>query len=334
MAKGNIFLGFGRGKVGDVVFSRQYGEQVTRARNRSPKNPQTALQLLQRVVMKTISGAYSLLQDICDHSFQGEAEGTPNQSRFIKRNVTLLRAALAEEINAGDMQTITQSAAANYSVKGSSFPEMNPYQVSEGSLLPAETVFAGGLFGLKVPGVASITTPPTYQQVVDGLGLQRGDQLTFLMLSTNDTDAAGTEATSTFNGFKFARVILDPADGNMSGSFLNSTAISSPNARNEGDITFQWSNVDGVGVVLMFSVPTIATEAGTASTAAAAATIISRQAGNVWQRSTQQLVIRPSALSVTGHLEYDAETHYLGDAVLSFLRDSSSSLYLNQAESF
>lgn len=334
MAKGNIFLGFGRGKVGDVVFSRQYGEQVTRARNRSPKNPQTALQLLQRVVMKTVSGAYSLLQDICDHSFQGEQEGTPNQSRFIRRNVALLRAALAEEINAGDMQTITQSAAANYSVKGSSLPEMNPYQVSEGTLLPAETICTGGLFGLKVPGVASITTPPTYQQVIDGLGLQRGDQLTFLVLSTNDTDAASTEVTSTFNGFKFARVILDPSDGNMAGAFLNAGAISSPNPRNEGEITFQWADVDNVGVVLMFSVPSIATAAGTASTAAAAATIISRQAGNMWQRSTQQLVIRPSSVAETGHLDYDAETHFLGDAVLSFLRDSSSSLYLNQAESF
>lgn len=334
MAKGNIFLGFGRGKVGDVVFSRQYGEQVTRARNRSPKNPQTALQLLQRVVMKTISGAYSLMQDITDHSFQGEQEGTPNQSRFIQRNVALLRAALAEEINAGDMQTITSSIKANFSVKGSNLPEMNPYQVSEGTLLPAQTVFAGGLFGLKVPGISSITDAPTYQQVVDGLGLQRGDQLTFLVLSTNDTEGAGTEVTSTFNGFKYARVILDPADGNMQGTFLSTGAVSSPNERNEGDITFQWANVDGVGVVLQFSVPTIATASGTASTAAAAATIISRQAGNIWQRSTQQLVIRPSALAVTGHLEYDAETHYLGDAVLSFLRDSASSLYLNQAESF
>ena len=28
MSKGNLFLGFGRGKVGDVVFSRLNGEQV------------------------------------------------------------------------------------------------------------------------------------------------------------------------------------------------------------------------------------------------------------------------------------------------------------------
>lgn len=334
MAKGNIFLGFGRGKVGDIVLSRQNGEQVTRARNRSPKNPRTPLQLLQRVVMATASGAYSLMQEITDHSFQGEQVGTQNQSRFIRRNVALLRATLAEEINAGDEQTITSSAKANFSVKGSSLPEMNPYQVSEGTLLPSQTIFADSLFGLRVPGIASTAVAPTYQQVVDGLGLQRGDQLTFLVLSTNDTEDGGEEVQSTFNGFAFARVILDPANGDMSSSFLTTNAVNSPNERNEGNITLTWAQVDGIGTVLQFSIPGINTASGTASTVAAASVIVSRQAGGVWQRSTQYLVIRPSALSTPGHLEFDAETHYLGDAVLSYMQEVSSSLYLNQAESF
>lgn len=334
MAKGNIFLGFGRGKVGDVVFSRQNGEQVTRARNRSPKNPRTPLQLLQRVVMATVSGAYSLMQEITDHSFQGEQVGTMNQSRFIRRNVALLRSQLAEEINAGDMDTITSSARANYSVKGSSLPEMNPYQVSEGTLLPVQTIFAASHFGLRVPGIASTTDAPTYQQVVDGLGLQRGDQLTFLLLSTNDTLDAGVEGQSTFNGFKYARVILDPANGEMTSNFLATGAVNSPNERNEGDITLAWAQVEGFGTTLQFSTPGINTASGTASTMAAACVIVSRQTGGVWQRSTQQLVIRPALLSIPGHLEYDAETHYLGDAVLSYMQDTSSSLYLNQAESF
>lgn len=334
MSKGNLFLGFGRGKVGDLVFSRQNGEQITRARNRSPKNPRTPLQLLQRVVMSTVSGAYSMMSEITDHSFQGQQLGTENQSRFIQRNVALLRSQLAEEINAGDMETITSSAKANYSVRGATLPEMNPYQVSEGTLLPVETVFAGGLYGLRVPGISSIADAPTYQQVVDGLGLQRGDQLTFLALSTNDTEGAGVEVNSTFNGFKFARVILDPSNGDMSGAFLSTGAVANPNVRNEGDITFSWATVEGVGTVLQFNVPGINTAAGTVSTMAAATVIVSRQSGGVWQRSTQQLVIRPALTSVVGHLQFDAESHYLGDAVLSYMDETSSSLYLNQAESF
>lgn len=51
MAKGNMLLGYARGKVGSLVFSRRKGEQVTRPRNFSPANPRTLAQLSQRVKM-------------------------------------------------------------------------------------------------------------------------------------------------------------------------------------------------------------------------------------------------------------------------------------------
>lgn len=51
MAKGNMLLGYARGKVGSLVFSRRKGEQITRPRNFSPANPRTLAQLSQRVKM-------------------------------------------------------------------------------------------------------------------------------------------------------------------------------------------------------------------------------------------------------------------------------------------
>ena len=48
MATDNLVLGFGRGKVGDLVFYRREGQQITRARNRAPKDPKTDKQLAQR----------------------------------------------------------------------------------------------------------------------------------------------------------------------------------------------------------------------------------------------------------------------------------------------
>ena len=48
MAKGNLFLGMGRGSVGDVTFYRADGQQLSRARNRKPRNPKTNAQLIQR----------------------------------------------------------------------------------------------------------------------------------------------------------------------------------------------------------------------------------------------------------------------------------------------
>lgn len=51
MAKGNMLLGYARGKVGSLVFSRRKGEQITRARNFAPANPRTNAQLAQRMKM-------------------------------------------------------------------------------------------------------------------------------------------------------------------------------------------------------------------------------------------------------------------------------------------
>lgn len=48
--KGNMFLGYARGSVGDVVFARTGGQQVGRARNRKPNNPKTKAQVAQRAL--------------------------------------------------------------------------------------------------------------------------------------------------------------------------------------------------------------------------------------------------------------------------------------------
>lgn len=48
MAKGNALLGYSRGSVGDVTFSRVKGQQVSKARNRQPANPKTNKQMKQR----------------------------------------------------------------------------------------------------------------------------------------------------------------------------------------------------------------------------------------------------------------------------------------------
>ena len=333
MAKGNLFLGFGRGKVGDVVFSRQGGEQVSRARNRAPKNPKTPLQLLQRVVMKTTSEAYSMLQPIANHSFQGSQEGTPNQSRFVRRNVDLLRTRLAALINSGSAEDIVTSAEANFSAKANSLPELNAYQVSEGTLLPVLVHWDGAKFALNFPGIESITEAPTYQQVIDGLGLQKGDQLTFLGISTNDSGDAGSPS-SKMTSFDFCRVILEPSNGDFSGAFITTGGIANPNERNEGSATFAWHSEGSGDIWLQFSFPGMSDNPGAVSTIAAAAVIVSRHSGGVWQRSTQLLALRPSAITQTGHLQYDSETDYLGDAVLSYMDETQSSLYLNQASSF
>lgn len=332
MAKDNLFLGFARGKVGSVVFYRAKGVQVTRALNAAPSNPQTALQLLQRVCFKSSSVAYSLLMDITDHSFEGVDPGTPSQSRFAQRNIALMREQLANEINSGDEEEILTSSEANFNTKDDVFPPFRPFIVSEGHAPDAP--FALGVIGttesylsLPIPGHED----PTYDEVIADLGLQRGDQLTFLWLTIDDTTDSHT-----FNSFTYARVILEPANGDFTTKFISSGAVNSPNARNKGEISLSVAGTTFDAVLQVNptrgGVVVADPEAGHDNTLAAVGVIVSRQVGNVWQRSTCKLLCRSDVTSVAGHLQYDHSTGYLADAIASYRTAGAvSTAYLNQA---
>lgn len=330
MAKGNPLLGFARGSIGDVTFWRQDGEQHTRARNRNPKNPQTPLQLLQRVCLKTASQAYSLMQQICDHSFQGLQEGTKNQSRFVMANVADMRARLADEINSGDAAIITTSTKTNFASKDTSLPVINEYIVSEGTLSPLAVELGPTgrcILNFLSPFSGSI---PTYAEIVSLLGVQRGDQLTVVSLLTDDTNVVpGT--LGFFNGFYFGRVILEPASGDMTQPIADANGnINDPNPKNDGGVRVSWVQEQTSKVGMAFNLGVGSDLAGKTNSRAGGTIILSRLAGTVWQRSTQRLVLQEPMMG--GLNNYDVWT--LGDAVLSFLTADNSSLYLNQAEGF
>lgn len=326
MAKGNLFLGFGRGSVGDVTFTHANGEQIARARNRAPRNPRSALQLLQRVCLKTSSSAYSLLQELTNHSFQGFAEGTQSQSEFNRLNIQKFREKLASYINSGDEQEILECEETNFASKGSSLVEINPYIVSSGSLAALPIAFMGSAASPAFAiAVALPSATPSYADVVAALKLVRGDQLTFLSLSCDDTIDGGV-----FNGFEYCRVILDPSDTDMTQPFLDGTSINLPNEKNRGDFSFSVQQVSGV-YYLCFVASSMTMTINRANTMAAGTCIVSRSNGSVWQRSPQSLVVRPSLITQPGHLEWDHETDYLADAIYSYMSDESSLLYLNQA---
>lgn len=326
MSKGNLFLGQGRGKVGDIVFYRLAGEQVTRARNRSPKNPQTPMQLAQRVIMNTVSKAYSLLQPLADHSFQGLTEGSENQRQFIKDNTDLLRLKCAEVFADPEDWEGPAGNVYNFNPKSYIYPVLNDYYVSRGQIASLAIVSANPvpvLTFLTQPGSADIT----YAELVSLLGVQRGDQLTFVV-ATHD-GRFGYNYRSELNGLRFARVILEPSNGDMSVPFLSGGAINMPNPKNEGIVQLSIENVtiedvySGYG--LKFKFPDVS-EATTAPVNYGGATVIvSRWNGVSWLRSTQQLVP-----CFTG--SYAEVSDVLLYAIQSYMSDQASSLYLNQAD--
>lgn len=325
MAKDNLFLGFARGKVGDLVFSRLNGVQVTRARNRSPRNPKSVPQQLQRVIMNSAGKAYSLLQPIANHAFEGYAEGTPCQSRFMSLNVAMLRDLASAVILDPSEETIVNSQAANFSAKDDSYAMANPWVIADGSLPRMNVTLSvdEGILNFAFP-TAGRTTPGVlqYRDVIEALGLQEGDQLTFLML-THDFTQPGT---SYVNGFEFARVILMPNDGSLSHEFCGSSANigpTYPNARNSGSFSlFTPIQTENLFTGLRFRVKP-AGLVDSARGAAAAAVIVSREGiGGRWLRSPARFVINS-----------ELNTGWLGAAYASFMTEGSASgLYLNQAE--
>lgn len=292
MSKGNMLLGHARGKVGDIVFSRANGEQVTRARAAVVKNPQTTAQMVQRVIALTIAQAYSQMAAICDHSFQGVAAGMSSMNFFRSRNMKMLRAKLAE--SGGDFE-----GAYNYTPLGTNIFVVNPYEVSTGRL-PRITPNVGN-GGVILEGAGT-----TYQNLVDKYGLQRGDQLTIVAIAGDSVDS---------QAFHFVRVILSPtnADGTkaeMSVPFINGTSVNLPNERNEGDFfTFQQTGSD---VVLNCA----------GGNLRAAAVIVSRQVNGTWERSNATMIVADGE-----GMDVSMADALQGSASLSFASDR----YLNNA---
>lgn len=324
MSKGNLFLGQGRGKVGDVVFYRLDGEQITRARNRSPKNPRTPIQLAQRVIMNTVSKAYSLFQPLADHSFQGLAEGSENQRQFIKDNNDMLRIRCAAMFADPEEWRYYASQIFNFNQKPYTFPVLNDYYISRGTIPSVVCECFQPLPSLSLMGTFD-SANLTYQQVCDGLGLQPGDQLTFVV-ATHD-GRLGYDIGTQLNGMKYARVILEPSTGDMSAAFLSAGAINLPNPKNEGDVVLAISShtwADGTTHYgLDFSFADVSTTDTDQLTYGGAAAIASRWSGSKWLRSTQQLV---PCWSGGKALNFDI----LLDAIDSYMTETGSDLYLNQ----
>lgn len=303
-----MLLGHARGKVGDLVFSRVNGQQVTRARAAVVKNPQTEAQMIQRILLNTVIQAYSRMSEICDHSFEGIAQGQPSMSAFMKRNLALLRQYVSDGVN---IEGRTFGDLYAFSPIGSNEFTMNPFVIAAGSLPSVTIADISALNGAKV-AVTAAGAALTYDDVITSLGLQRGDQLTFI------SQEAWTDRRAAFN---FARVILDPrdADGNLlplTTEFLNGTAINMPNPRNEGS-EINYSFASGY---LTFN--------RSDNSQFGAAVIVSRQkADGTWLRSNTSITL----VAGTAQLVNSRSLQECLDLFAAGSIDVANPLYLNNA---
>ena len=123
-------MGMGRGSVGDVTFYRADGQQLSRARNRKPRNPKSNAQLIQRAISATIVQAYKAGSIIFDHSFEGKSVPGGSQRAFLSTNMRKLREIILAQIALSAEQT-DASVVSPRAV----YPVPNAYRISEGSLI-------------------------------------------------------------------------------------------------------------------------------------------------------------------------------------------------------
>lgn len=201
MSKGNLFLGQGRGSVGDVVFYRANGQQLARSRNRSPRNPKTDAQLYQRAIAATIAQAYKAGKAIFDHAFEGKAVPAGNQRRFISVNMRKLRASidafLTGDLSESDTRVVSPGAVS---------PVPNSYIIAEGSLVQ-------NLFSVSVPASGVLTAELEAANTGEKLGeyctrmqLKAGEIFTVVAFGSREFDE--DDLVSQPSEFAFCRLIV------------------------------------------------------------------------------------------------------------------------------
>ena len=184
-----------RGRVGSVVYRNRGGVNVASQIPASVKNPQSLPQQQQRMKFNSVAQAYKCLKSIADHSFEGVTYGAPSQAKFMSDNSKLY--------------TLDGQGHGFVAMGNSSIPPGN-FKLSEGSLpqigyhatdfganpdnqLSAHNTFC--FFDNPFTRVETDLTEVTVAQLLLALGVQKGDQVTLLVVRTKAIQYFGANNT-------------------------------------------------------------------------------------------------------------------------------------------
>lgn len=88
MAKGNLFLSQGRGKVGSVVFSVVKGQQIERVYNPQPANPRSYAQQAQRALLANMTKFYKrATSNFYKFAFEDKTNRESDYNAFARNNI-------------------------------------------------------------------------------------------------------------------------------------------------------------------------------------------------------------------------------------------------------
>ena len=265
----------------------------------------TALQILQRILVKAVGTAYGKLKELCGHSFEGVSTGYACMNKFKKVNLKYLRERAATLQNSG------QSLSQFYQFMPIESEKWSPFAaiISQGHL-PEVTVGIDADGGHK----AYVNSPSrTYADFINAWGLQRGDQITFVTVQKRNGNYE----------VEYARLVLNPRNTDGSGAPMTTEIVNSQgefpcsNWKNRLNFSTFEFDTDHFNFVL-----------GRGGIVAAAGIIVSRKdKSGDWFRSNCQLVLNEAGFGDDlCSLAQAIENSYVTSDI-----DMESEFYLNNA---
>lgn len=208
MAKGNMFLGYARGSVGDVTFYRDGGLQRARARNRRPANPRSNRQMTQRALFANAVKFHKLaVSKFFKFAFEDKRSNESDYNAFMREN--LKRGVLISK-TAFDTQD---------------YPALGDWILSRGSLAEiygvgiGETALQSMHFPLPVRDV-TLSSDPTVAEISQALISQAqgqwmvGDIITLVEVTAGKYDVPTATPTPRryLTNFLLWQFIVDTSD--------------------------------------------------------------------------------------------------------------------------
>lgn len=172
MAKGGLFTGMMRGKLGDAVFYRRGGEQVERIYNKHPKNANTKSQVDQRSQLTNIIRLYQSSPVFFKKAFANKKVNQTDYNALVSRN-----------LNKGVKVYLPKSVADEQG------GVVAPYIISDGGLTPVVVTGQGvdAVTSLAVGTEFTVGAQTTVGELSAALLnnntiVQAGDQLSYLSI--------------------------------------------------------------------------------------------------------------------------------------------------------
>ena len=169
MAKGNMFIGNGSGKVGNLVVATRAGEQITRVYQPRVANPKSYSQMLQRAKFANAVKFYKkAVQNFFKFAFEDKKKAESDYNAFMRHNI--MNSTLLIKGNVDDAY----------------FPALGRWQMSSGSLPNAFSIEERGNSGFAFvnDGIKANATIGDISSALIDQGFHTGDIVTFVLITS------------------------------------------------------------------------------------------------------------------------------------------------------